>query len=230
MAPFDGWLLRRSAFFGRVGVIGAGLITAAFGVWVLAFERSAAQVRSDINAARGELQADKVDVLLAQVARWTSDPFLPARVASLKLDVLVSSPNADLQETQASLINLVEHKPAFAQAWQSLASVSLLGGGSLEAVLPYTRFSRLVGPNQGPVMMQRAVMGLENWDHLPAQDRPWLIREIVKTTNSDVEGFQVILYRDAIAKLTKSSSDEVRAALRAYGPDGEMALRRLGSG
>ena len=73
-------------------------------------------------------------------------------------------------------------------------------------------------------MTERVRFGLEQWTHLPEEDRRTVIRDLVGSASE----FGPDVYRKIVARKSQAERDEIRAALEASGRSSERLLQKLG--
>ncbi|MHB2169139.1 hypothetical protein [Alsobacter sp. R-9] len=212
-----------AAFAATVAV---GLITVGFEV--ASFETSSRSLRDAMDGAAGQASAQQVRSWAAQAGTWSGSKLLPVRSASLALDVELSAEKPDTARAVTILSGLLAAKPAHASGWQSAADLATVEGGSVEAALPLWRLSYTLAPNEGLVMLQRAMFGIENWKALQVADRDRVVHDLVAALTYDFDAYQYTLFQDVLKGMDGTVRSQVVQAVRARGPSAEKALSRMG--
>lgn len=208
------------------------MVVAGAAVWlassVLAFERTAAAFRLAVAASGRVLEPKLQGDLRATAQGWTAAPLIGSRARSLVVDLDLAAAEPDTRLIERDLSELVSVKPTYGSVWQSMAQMRMVNGASASDVLPLVRLSAVMSPNDGHVMVPRAVFGIQNWQALPESDRARTIEDIAGVTRSDGADFQWSILSEVIGE----QDDTVRAALRtrlsAVRSGDAKTLRQLG--
>jgi len=76
------------------------------------------------------------------------------------------------------LTSLLEVRPLTPAGWLSLAGTRVVSGAPEAQVLSALTMSRISGPNEGAVTLQRGIFGLLQWETLPQEDRRKTARDL----------------------------------------------------
>lgn len=100
-----------------------------------------------------------------------------AREALLVQETLDASPVYGHRRAD-ELISLLEARPLASVDWLSLAGARVVSGAAEEQVLSALTMSRISGPNEGAVMLQRGIFGLLRWETFPEDVRAQLAHDL----------------------------------------------------
>jgi hypothetical protein len=160
---------------------------------------------------------------------WIATPGLAgaAREASL---TQVTDPT-DIEGTgkrAEELAALLAVQPLSSANWLSLAGMRLVSGQPYGSVLAATAMSSVTGANQGPVMMQRGIFGLLQWDILPADARRRVIADLVgPMLAAIVSDADAAAAKGAVNTTSAAARREIADLLRAEGVSAK-SLARIG--
>jgi hypothetical protein len=76
------------------------------------------------------------------------------------------------------LVRLLEARPLASIDWLSLAGMRVVAAAPREEILSALTMSRISGPNEGAVMVQRGIFGLLQWEVLPEIVRSQAARDL----------------------------------------------------
>lgn len=215
-------------------VLSGGLVVLLAGgmLWVaslvLGFERTATSVRGAIVAAGGALDASGQAAALASAKAWTDSPLVGSRARSLVLDVDLASSDPDTQRIERDLRDLASVKPTYGSTWQSLAQLRMVNGATAQDVLPLVRLSAIMAPNEGQVMVPRAVFGIQNWDILTESDKARTIGDMAGVMRASGPGYQWPILSEVIAEQDAKVKAELRTRLTALRTINPQAMRQIG--
>jgi hypothetical protein len=116
---------------------------------------------------------------------WIGTPGLTGTALHTSLTYLANS--TDIEEARkraVDLTTLLAVRPLATMDWLSLAGMRLVRSepGALAALT----MSSVTGPNEGAVMVQRAIFGLLEWETLPADARRRTIADLAEVISADV--------------------------------------------
>jgi hypothetical protein len=117
-------------------------------------------------AARGDLGFDAAP---AETLRsWVGISGLGGEALTASLAPLTDPVDPESAQSRAAdLTGLVSVRPLSSQDWLSLAGMRLAAGRPQREILAALEMSWVTGPNEGPVMAQRGLFGLLQWEVLP---------------------------------------------------------------
>lgn len=123
-----------------------------------------------------------------------------------------------------ALAALLGERPLSSTLWLSLAGARVVSGQPYATVLQALAMSRLTGPNEGRLMLERGMFGLLQWEVLAPEGRSQVLDDLARAISGMPVGDQAI----AVARnvmTTKSADDrrDIADRLRAYG----LALTEL---
>ena len=102
------------------------------------------------------------------VRSWIDTPGLTG--AALKASLAQMAPGTSVDDARKRadiLAMLLAVRPLSPSDWLSLAGARLVTGESQQEVLSALTMSYVAGPNEGAVMLERAIFGLLQWETLP---------------------------------------------------------------
>jgi hypothetical protein len=121
-------------------------------------------------AARGDLGFDAARA--ESLRGWVGTPGLGGEALTASLAPLTDPVDAQSARSRATdLTGLVSVRPLSSQDWLSLAAMRLVAGQPQKEIIAALEMSWLTGPNEGPVMAQRGLFGLLQWEVLPEDVR-----------------------------------------------------------
>lgn len=126
-----------------------------------------------------------------------------------------------------ALTELLALTPLESAAWQNLAVLRLASGEKLEAILGALSVSAMTGPNEAPVMLMRAVLGIRLWSFMPPELRRTIASDIIGSWSVAEESSKSNI-RSGLALATMQSREELRALLLASGPKAQVISTALG--
>jgi hypothetical protein len=123
------------------------------------------------------------------VRSWIGAPGLAGAAldASLIAAPAARAPDA-LGKRADGLAALLAARPMSSTDWLSLAGVRLLMGRPHDEIVAGFQMSSITGPNEGAVMVQRAILGLSQWEALPADARRQTIGDLAGAARADTIG------------------------------------------
>lgn len=77
-----------------------------------------------------------------------------------------------------ALTKLLSMKPLSPRAWLELAAMRLITGAPFKGVVAALEMSWVAGPNEGSIMMERALFGLLEWRALPRNARGRTLQDL----------------------------------------------------
>jgi hypothetical protein len=157
---------------------------------------------------------------------WTS----VSGVASYALGALVSAALEPINpQTVAHRLDeidaLLSVQPLAPQHWLSLSAMRRLAGQPMEKVLAALRLSFSTGPNEGEVLLQRALFCLSMWEDLPAAIQWRVARDLAVPGYSDPDKVRL---RNVILSQPQSVRTSVRDLMREQGAASVDNLMELG--
>ena len=157
---------------------------------------------------------------------WTS----VSGVASYALGALVSAALEPINpQTVAHRLDeidaLLSVQPLAPQHWLSLSAMRRLAGQPMEKVLAALRLSFSTGPNEGEVLLQRALFCLSMWEDLPAAIQWRVARDLAVPGYSDPDKVRL---RNVILSQPQSVRTSVRDLMREQGAALVESLLELG--
>ena len=165
-----------------------------------------------------------IENVLGAVSKWKDTSGVATWARRLTLDIVLARSVGDPAAIENALDELVKASPTSAGAWLARAEYYRSLGAPMERVLPGFRMSVLTGSHEGYYMTERVRFGLEQWTHLPEEDRRTVIRDLVGSASE----FGPDRYRKIVARKSQAERDEIRAAVEASGRSSERLLQSLG--
>jgi len=153
------------------------------------------------------------------VKRWTTVPGLAgaALVASL-MRVADAGDIDDTRRRAEGLAAILSVHPLSSTDWLSLSGIWLVTGQPYERVLGALAMSSVTGPNEGSVMLQRAIFGLLQWEVLPAESRQRTIGDLAKALlETAVQDTEINPARNVLAGKSEEVRREIADRLSAAG-------------
>jgi hypothetical protein len=157
---------------------------------------------------------------------WTS----VSGVASYALDAVVSAPLEPINpQTVAHRLDeigaLLSVRPLASEHWLSLSAVRRLAGQPMEKVLAALRSSFSTGPNEGEVLLQRAMFCVSMWEDLPAAIQWRVAKDLAVPGFSGADKAKL---RTVILSQSQSVRTSVRDLMREQGAALVESLLELG--
>jgi O-antigen ligase len=157
---------------------------------------------------------------------WTS----VSGVASYALDAVVSAPLEPINpQTVARRLDeigaLLSVRPLASEHWFSLSAMRRLAGQPMEKVLAASRLSFSTGPNEGDVLLQRAMFCLSMWEDLPAAIQWRVAKDLAVPGFSGAEKAKL---RTVVSSQPQSVRTSVRDLMREQGAASIESLSELG--
>jgi hypothetical protein len=106
---------------------------------------------------------------------WTDTPGV---AGDARKALLTHMGSGDAGKRTQALANLLELRPLASIDWLSLAGMRVVAAAPQEQVLSALTMSRITGPNEGAVMLQRGMFGLLEWEQLPEDVRVQTTRDL----------------------------------------------------
>ena len=159
---------------------------------------------------------------------WIGAPGLTSTALRTSLTKMANSTDIeDARRRTADLTALLAVRPLSAIDWLSLAGMRLTTAQPT-GVLAALTMSSLSGPNEGAVMLQRALFGLLEWEVLPADARQRVSVDLAGAVSGNVagDGATTLAKNVLRAKLPQARS-ELAGLLRARGVSADD-LARIG--
>jgi hypothetical protein len=153
------------------------------------------------------------------VKRWAAVPGLAeaALVASLPR-VADAGDIDDTRRRAEGLAAILSVHPLSSTGWLSLSGIWLVTGQPYERVLGALAMSSVTGPNEGSVMLQRAIFGLLQWKILPAEPRQRTIADLAEALRGTaVQDTEINPARNVLAGKSEDVRREVADRLSAVG-------------
>jgi len=163
----------------------------------------------------------------AEAARsWTS----VRGVASYALDALVSAPLEPINpQTVAHRLDeigaLLSVQPLASAHWLSLSAMRRLAGQPMEKVLAALRLSFSTGPNEGGVLLERAMFCLSLWEDLPTDIQWRVAKDLAVPGYSDPDKAKL---RTVILSRPQNVRTSVRDLMREQGAASAERLSEIG--
>jgi len=201
------------------------------GAELVGFERVATPLIADPAAEPVTQPVDRS--LQPFVSAWADVTGVAARAGRLSLQIVLTETPDDTAAVEQALSQLAENSPTMVPAWQALAEARSARGAPIESVLAAFRMSALTGSHEGPMMMQRALFGLEHWAELPEPDRRTVIRDlraIIGQASGGDHRTRLVLgrYQRILQRKPEAEREAVRDALVGSGLSTQETLRWLG--
>ena len=142
---------------------------------------------------------------------WIGAPGLTSAALHASLTQTSAGTDRDApRKREDDLTALLAVRPLSSADWLSLAGMRLVTAQPLEKVLAGFVMSSVTGPNEGAVMVQRAIFGLLQWEVLPADARRRTIGDLARATRADAIGDGAM----TVAKnVLRAKSAEVRSQI-----------------
>jgi hypothetical protein len=161
--------------------------------------------------------------------RWTAVPGLAE--AALVASLARVTDSGDIEEAARradGLTALLSVHPLSSTDWLSLSGMWLVTGQPYERVLRALAMSSLTGPNEGSVMLQRAIFGLLQWEVLPAAARQRTIADLAEALHATaVEDREINPAKNVLAGKSADVRREIADRLSAAGT-AATELARMG--
>jgi hypothetical protein len=142
---------------------------------------------------------------------WTE---VPGVAGAARQALLVHMGSGDAGKRTEALASLLEVRPLASLYWLSLAGMRVVGGALQEQVLSALMMSRITGPNEAGVMVQRGIFGLLQWEMLPEQVRVQTARDLA---GAMVEGSMtdgaITVIRGVLARKVDETRSEIAGML-----------------
>jgi hypothetical protein len=164
------------------------------------------------------------------VRPWTGSTGLAGVALEAALtDAVGPADVAAVRQRAEDLSAILSVRPLSSTTWLSLAGMRLVGGEPFANVLGALEMSSLTGANEGPLMLQRGIFGLLQWENLPSEYRSRIVGDLAgairETTVRDAE---IDPARKLLATKANQTQREIADLLRAAGvPPKELARMGL---
>jgi hypothetical protein len=206
-------------------------VAAYGGAELVSFETVATLLIADPAAERATQPID--NSMQPFVSTWSDVSGVATRARRLSLQIVLTETPDDTEAVEQALSQLAENSPTMVPAWQALAEARSARGAPIESVLAAFRMSALTGSHEGPMMMQRALFGLEHWAELPEPDRRTVIRDLRATIGQASGGdhrnrLVLARYQRILERKPAAEREAVRDALVGSGLSTQQTLRWLG--
>jgi O-antigen ligase len=157
---------------------------------------------------------------------WASVP----GVASYALNAVVSAPLEPINpQTVAHRLDeigaLLSVHPLASEHWLSLSGMRHVAGQPMRKVLAPLRLSFSTGPNEGEVLLQRAMFCVSLWEDLPADIQWRVAKDLVVPAFSDPDKARL---RTVMLAQPESVRTQVRDLLREQGALSAESLSEMG--
>ncbi len=166
---------------------------------------------------------------MTALAWWTTTPGLAVEALSAGLsDRLDINDAAAIREQREQLEAIASRRPMSSSTWVSLAGWRAASGAPESAVLEALQLSFLTGPNEGQVVIERAIVEFWQWEALPSLMRRQAASGLAQAMieNIVVSSQQKMLIGILQAK-TPAVRQDIQASLRSAGADAAI-LSRIG--
>jgi hypothetical protein len=169
-----------------------------------------AEARSRLGAH--EKQADAVK-------RWAAVPGLAEAALVASLTRVADAGDIDGARRRAEgLAAILAVHPLSSTDWLSLSGIWLVTGQPHERVLGALVMSSVTGPNEGSVMLQRAIFGLLQWEVLPAEPRQRTIADLAEALlGTAVQDVEIHPAKNVLAGKSEEVRREIADRLSAAG-------------
>jgi len=165
---------------------------------------------SIVRFAQAEAGITAHEVGVDAIRPWIGTPGLTGIALHASLTKMTNSGIEDTRRRAADLTAFLAMRPLSATEWLSFAGMRLVTGQPYAGVLAALTMSSVTGPNEGPVMVQRAIFGLLQWEALPSEARQRTIGDLAEAIRGNVAGDGAM----AVAKnLLRAKSPEVRSEI-----------------
>lgn len=125
---------------------------------------------------------------------------------------------AAAERRRGALVRLLSRKPLSPQAWLQLAGLRLVTREPSKRVLEALEMSWITGPNEGAVMMERALFALLEWRALPADAQRRALQDLAGAIGAqDASDRQIFLAKTLLAAEPAASRERIARILRTDG-------------
>jgi hypothetical protein len=120
-------------------------------------------------------------------------------------------------------------RPLSSATWLSLAGMWLVAGEPFSNVVRALEMSWLTGPNEGPLMLQRGIFGLLQWEILPPEARERIVADLAGALReTTVQDGEIAPAHSVLSSKTEQTREDIAEQLRASGiPARELARMGL---
>jgi hypothetical protein len=161
---------------------------------------------SIVRFAQAEAGVAAREVGVGAIRPWIAAPGLTGTALHASLNNMTE----DTQRRSANLTELLAVRPLAASEWLSLAGMRLVTGQPYAEIVAALAMSSVTGPNEGAVMVQRAIFGLLQWEALPPEARQRTVDDLAGAIRGSVVGDSAM----TVAKnLLRAKSPEVRSEI-----------------
>jgi hypothetical protein len=164
------------------------------------------------------------------VRPWTGSTGLAGMALEAALtDAVVPDDVAAVRRRADDLSAILSVRPLSSTTWLSLAGMRLVGGEPFANVLGALEMSSLTGTNEGPLMLQRGIFGLLQWENLPSEVRARIVGDLAGAIReTTVRDGEIDPARKLLATKAIQTQREIAGLLRAAGvPPNELARMGL---
>lgn len=143
------------------------------------------------------------------VRSWVGAPGLTSAALHASLTQGPDTNDRDASRKRADdLAALLAVRPLSPTEWLSLAGMWLVTAQPYEKVLTGLAMSSLAGPNEGAVMVQRAIFGLLQWEGMPADARRRTVGDLAGAVRAGAIGGGAMT---VAANVLRAKSAEIRS-------------------
>jgi hypothetical protein len=175
---------------------------------------------AEFAVARAQPEAARAFVEMTGVAAT-------AREASLT-KVADAADIAGARQRAVDLGALLSVRPLSSTGWLSLAGMRLVTAEPYQQVLAALTMSWVTGANEGPVMLQRGIFGLLQWESLPDDARKRIIADVAGAVlGTSVHDVAIDPARSVLGGKSADTRHEIAGLLRAEGVS-PAELARMG--
>jgi hypothetical protein len=170
------------------------------------------------------------DSLARAVRPWTGSTGLAGAALEAALtDAVAPADVAAVHQRADDLSAILSVRPLSSTTWLSLAGMRLVGGEPFANVLGALEMSSLTGANEGPLMLQRGIFGLLQWENLPSEVRSRIVGDLAGAIReTTVRDGEIDPARKLLATKAAQTQREIAGLLRAAGvPPNELARMGL---
>jgi hypothetical protein len=125
---------------------------------------------------------------------------------------------AAARRRRGTLARLLSIKPLSPRAWLELAGLRLITGEPFVRVLRALEMSWIVGPNEGSIMMERALFGLLDWRALPRNAQGRTLKDLAGAMHAGAASeSQVVLAKTLLTMQPAARKERIARMLRMDG-------------
>jgi hypothetical protein len=184
---------------------------------------------SIVQFAEARAQALARQIPTDAVRSWVGARGLTSAALQASLTRIPAATDQDAPRKRADdLAALLAVRPLSSTDWLSLAGMQLVAARPYEKVLAGLAMSSLTGPNEGAVMVQRAIFGLLQWEALPADARRRTIGDLAEAARAGAIGDGATTVAENVLRAKSSETREQIAGLLRAERVSAAALARMG--